>query len=121
VVLPGIALCLVVNNPIGLPAAAEPVYVAVTLFSQLIIAGRKLFSTVPANVYGCAVKVAYALQPPQPLREWDPLARLTSGRLGNPVLLHYVSMYSAPFSAGLTAKPLACWTSSRSEMLHSKK
>lgn len=86
-VLAGIALLLVVNNPIGLPAAiAAPVYVGVTVFFLVIVANCGLLSAVPANVYGYAATVAYALQTPT-VDGVGPLASLTSLSFANPVLL----------------------------------
>lgn len=86
-VLAGIALFLVVNNPVGLPAAvAAPVYVGVTVFFLVIVAGVGLLSTVPANVYGYAATVAYALQTPT-ADGVGPLASLTAANMANPVLL----------------------------------
>jgi hypothetical protein len=62
-VLAGIALFLLGHNPLGLPAVATaPVYVAVTVFFLVIVAGCSLLSVVPANVYGYAATVAYAVQ-----------------------------------------------------------
>ncbi len=91
-VIGGIALLLVVNNPAGLPAAAAaPVYVAVTVFFLVIVAGINLLSVVPANVYGYAVTVAYALH--QPTADGvGPLANLTVANLANPVLLVALSV-----------------------------
>lgn len=90
-VLAGVALFLVVNNPVGLPAAvAAPVYVAVTVFFLVIVAGCNLLSVVPNNVYGYAATVAYALQTPT-AEGVGPLASLTSVSLANPVLLLSVS------------------------------
>ena len=61
-VIAGIALALVVNNPVSLPAAiAAPVYIAVTVFFLVIVAGINLLSVVPANVYGYAATAGYAL------------------------------------------------------------
>ncbi len=86
-VLAGIALFLVVNNPVGLPAAvAAPVYVGVTVFFLVIVAGVGLLSTVPANVYGYAATVAYALQTPT-ADGVGPLASLAAANMANPVLL----------------------------------
>ena len=86
-VLAGVALLLVVNNPVGLPgAAAAPIYVAVTVFFLVIVAGIELLSVVPANVYGYAATVAYALQTPT-ADGVGPLASLTAANLTNPVLL----------------------------------
>jgi len=86
-VVAGIALFLVVHNPAGLPAAlAAPVYVAVTVFFLVIVAGINLLSVVPANVYGYAATVAYSLH--QPTADGvGPLASLTATNLSNPVLL----------------------------------
>lgn len=61
-VIAGIALALVVHNPVGLPAAiAAPVYIAVTVFLLVIVAGFNLLSVVPANVYGYAATAGFAL------------------------------------------------------------
>lgn len=61
-VIAGIALALVVANPLGLPAVAvAPVYVAVTVFLLVIVANMPLLSVVPANVYGYAAVAGYAL------------------------------------------------------------
>ncbi|MDD2833428.1 MAG: DUF1097 domain-containing protein [Methylotenera sp.] len=86
-ILAGIALFLVVNNPVGLPGAiAAPAYVAVTVFFLVIVASINLLSVVPANVYGYAATVAYALH--QPTADGvGPLASLTAADLTNPVLL----------------------------------
>lgn len=86
-ILAGVALFLVVNNPVGLPAAvAAPVYVGVTVFFLVIVAGINLLSVVPNNVYGYAATVAYALQTPT-ADGVGPLASLTAANLTNPVLL----------------------------------
>jgi len=86
-ILAGIALFLVVNNPVGLPASvAAPVYVGVTVFFLVIVAGINLLSVVPNNVYGYAATVAYALQTPT-ADGVGPLASLTAANLTNPVLL----------------------------------
>lgn len=63
-VIAGIALWLVGNNPVGLPegAVAAAVYIGVTVFFLVIVAGCNLLSVVPANVYGFAAVAAYALQ-----------------------------------------------------------
>jgi hypothetical protein len=90
-VLAGIALLLVVNNPVGLPAAvAAPVYVAVTVFFLVIVAGCNLLSVVPANVYGYAATVAYSLSVPT-ADGVGPLASLTVPGMANPVILLSVS------------------------------
>jgi len=80
-VIAGIALFLVGLNPIGLPGAFGPaVYIAVTVFLLVIIAGCNLLSVVPANVYGYAATAAYALQTAN-------AGSVTALNLTNPVLL----------------------------------
>ena len=85
-VLAGIALHLVGTNPLGLPAGAlaAAVYIAVTVFFLVIVAGQTLLSVVPANVYGYAVTAGYALS----AGKTDVLA----ANLTNPVLLVAVSV-----------------------------
>lgn len=84
-ILAGIALFLVVNNPIGLPdAIAAPVYIAVTVFFLVIVAGCNLLSTVPANVYGYAATAGYALSA-------NAAANAAVMDMSNPVLLVIVS------------------------------
>jgi hypothetical protein len=109
-IIAGIALLLVVKNPIALPAAiAAPVYVAVTVFLLVIISKVELLSVVPANVYGFAGTAAYALQTPT-ANDVGPLASLTSPSLSNPVVilaLSYVigalfGMASGKIAAALT-------------------
>jgi len=87
-VVAGVALLLVVHNPLGLPGAlAAPIYVAATVFLLVIVAGgHDLLSVVPANVYGYAGVVAYSLQTPT-ANGAGPLASLTMASLANPVLL----------------------------------
>jgi Protein of unknown function (DUF1097) len=61
-ILAGIALKLVGMNPLALPGAVGPaVYVGVTVFFLVIVAGVDLLSCVPANVYGYAATAGYAL------------------------------------------------------------
>ena len=61
-VIAGIALALVVRNPIGLPPVLiAPVYIAITAFFLVIVAGYNLLSVVPANVYGYAATLGFAL------------------------------------------------------------
>lgn len=91
-ILAGIALILVVNNPLGLPGAvAAPIYVGVTVFPLVFIAGSvPLLGTVPANVYGYAATVAYSLH--QPTADGKgPLASLMAADFSNPVILLSVS------------------------------
>lgn len=90
-IIAGIALLLVVNNPVGLPAVvAAPVYVAVTVFFLVIVASVDILSAVPANVYGYAAVVGYALSVPT-ADGVGPLASLTTPSMANPVLLLAVS------------------------------
>lgn len=80
-VVAGVALALVVANPAGLPAAAAaPVYVGVTVFFLVIVAGINLLSVVPANVYGYAATAGYALST-------NTANLTTTANLTNPVLL----------------------------------
>jgi hypothetical protein len=61
-IIAGIALALVVNNPLGLPDAfAAAIYIAITVFFLVIVANISLLSVVPANVYGYAATAGYAL------------------------------------------------------------
>lgn len=84
-VIAGIALALVVHNPIGLPEAiAAPIYVAVTVFLLVIVAGCNILSAVPANVYGYAATAGYALSA-------QAAANVTAADMTNPVLLVAVS------------------------------
>jgi hypothetical protein len=56
------------------------------VFLLVIVASFNLLSTVPANVYGYAATVAYALQTPT-ADGVGPLASLTAVNMSNPVLL----------------------------------
>ncbi|HEY7986857.1 MAG TPA: DUF1097 domain-containing protein [Methylophilaceae bacterium] len=79
-ILAGIALKLVGMNPLGLAGAAGPaVYIAVTVFFLVIVAGQSLLSVVPANVYGYAATAGYALSANN--------MNVTAMDLTNPVLL----------------------------------
>lgn len=61
-IIAGIALALVVSNPLGLPASvAAAIYIAITVFFLVIVANFSLLSVVPANVYGYAATAGYAL------------------------------------------------------------
>jgi hypothetical protein len=85
-VLAGVALFLLGANPIGLPAAlAAPVYVAVTVFFLVIVAGCNLLSVVPANVYGYAATVAYAVQTAN-------VGSVTDANMANPVIVLSLSI-----------------------------
>ncbi|MGZ8251890.1 MAG: DUF1097 domain-containing protein [Methylophilaceae bacterium] len=80
-VIAGVALYLVGLNPLGLPGAVGPaVYIGVTVFFLVIVAGCNLLSVVPANVYGYAATAAYALQTAN-------AGSVTAMDLTNPVLL----------------------------------
>ena len=80
-VIAGVALFLVGLNPIGLPGAVGPaVYIAVTVFLLVIVAGNTMLSVVPANVYGYAATAGYALQTAN-------AGSVTAMDLTNPVLL----------------------------------
>ncbi|HEY8085124.1 MAG TPA: DUF1097 domain-containing protein [Methylophilaceae bacterium] len=79
-IVAGIALKLVGMNPLGLAGAAGPaVYIAVTVFFLVIVAGQSLLSVVPANVYGYAATAGYALSANN--------MNVTAMDLTNPVLL----------------------------------
>jgi hypothetical protein len=85
-VVAGVALALVGANPLGLAGAAGPaVYIAVTVFFLVIVAGQDLLSVVPANVYGYAATAGYALQTPN-------AGSVTALNLSNPVLLIALSV-----------------------------
>lgn len=60
-VLAGVALALLGADPLGLGGLADEVYVAVTVFALVIVAGQTLLSAVPANVYGYAATAGLAL------------------------------------------------------------
>jgi len=82
----GVALALVVANPLGLPASiAAAVYVAITVFFLVIVAGINLLSVVPANVYGYAATAGYALST-------NTANLTTTPDLTNPVLLVALSV-----------------------------
>ncbi|OGV72857.1 MAG: hypothetical protein A3B82_00750 [Methylophilales bacterium RIFCSPHIGHO2_02_FULL_57_10] len=105
-VLGWVALLLVVNNPASLPdVIAAPVYVAVTVFLLVIVAGQTLLSVVPANVYGYAAIVAYSLQTPT-AEGAGPLASLTAVSFANPLILLSVS-YVAGAVLGMLSGKLA--------------
>jgi hypothetical protein len=59
-VLAGVALYLVGSNPLALPAdVVAAVYIAITVFFLVIVAGQTMLSVVPANVYGYAATAHY--------------------------------------------------------------
>lgn len=85
-VIAGVALALVGANPLGLPGAAGPaVYIAVTVFLLVIVAGANLLSVVPANVYGYAATAGFALQTPS-------AGSVMATSLANPVLIVSLSV-----------------------------
>lgn len=97
-VLAGVALTLVGMNPLGLAGAAGPaVYIAVTVFFLVIVAGQSLLSVVPANVYGYAATAAYALQTKD-------AGSVTAMDLSNPVLLVSLSVVLGAIFGMLSGK-----------------
>jgi hypothetical protein len=97
-VLAGVALALVGANPLGLAGAAGPaVYIAVTVFFLVIVAGQNLLSVVPANVYGYAATAAYALQT-------TGAGSVTATDLSNPVLLVSLSVVLGAIFGMLSGK-----------------
>lgn len=94
-----IALLVIVNVTIaGLGVIWPAIVVAVTVFFLVIVASVDKLSVVPANVYGYAATVAYALhQPSQPgatpeMAGTGPLQNLVSVSFENPLILLIVSM-----------------------------
>lgn len=91
VVLAWIALLLIVNVAVPLPAPLWPaIVVAVTVFLLVIVASVDLLSVVPAQVYGYAATVAYATL--TPASELGPLQNLTTVGFANPLVLLAVSL-----------------------------
>jgi len=87
-----IALNIIVN--VSMPALGTlwpALVVGVTVFFLVIVAGCELLSAVPANVYGYAATVAYALHQPSP-ENTGPLHSLMSVSMANPLILLSVSM-----------------------------
>ena len=96
-VLAGVALALVGANPLGLAGAAGPaVYIAVTVFFLVIVAGQNLLSVVPANVYGYAATAGYALSANN--------LNVTATDLTNPVLLVSLSVVLGAIFGMLSGK-----------------
>ncbi len=97
-VIAGIALALVVGNPVGLgDAIAAPVYVGVTVFLLVIVANISLLSVVPANVYGYAATAGYALST-------NTANLTTTPDLTNPVLLVGLSAIIGALFAAASGK-----------------
>jgi hypothetical protein len=94
----GVALALVVANPLSLAASiAAPVYVAITVFFLVIVAGINLLSVVPANVYGYAATAGYALST-------NTANLTTTPDLTNPVLLVVLSVVIGTLFAAASGK-----------------
>jgi hypothetical protein len=88
-----IALLIIVNVAMPALGTAWPaIVVGVTVFFLVIVASINLLSVVPANVYGYAAIVAYALQTTPAAPATGPLQNLTSGSFANPLILLIVSM-----------------------------
>lgn len=97
-VIAGVALALVGANPLGLPGAAGPaVYIAVTVFLLVIVAGVNLLSVVPANVYGYAATAGYALQTTN-------AGSVMATNLTNPVLIVSLSVILGAIFGMLSGK-----------------
>ena len=104
-VIAGVALWLVGTNPAGLPegAVAAAVYIGVTVFFLVIVAGNTMLSVVPANVYGYAATAGYALQTAD-------AGSVTAMDMTNPVLLVALStVFGAVFGmlSGMLSAKLA--------------
>ena len=96
-ILAGIALKLVGMNPLGLAGAVGPaVYIAVTVFFLVIVAGQNLLSAVPANVYGYAATAGFALSANN--------MNVMAMDMTNPVLLVSVSAILGAIFGMLSAK-----------------
>jgi hypothetical protein len=104
-----IALLLVVNTSMPSLGVVWPaILVGVTVFFLVIVASIDVLSVVPANVYGYAAIVAYALT----ADPTGPLKNLTSGSFANPLIVLILSlvigalfgMFSGKLAAALTKK-----------------
>jgi hypothetical protein len=111
-----IALLVIVNVPMPSMGTLFPaIVVGVTVFFLVIVASVDLLSVVPANVYGYAAIVAYALHQPSAAPATGPLHNLTTVSFANPLLLLIVSMVlgalfgyaSGQLADALTRKPQA--------------
>jgi hypothetical protein len=79
-IVAGVALHLVGADPLGLGGAvAAAVYIGITVFFLVIVAGVNVLSAVPANVYGYAATAGYALSTNN--------VAVTATDLTNPVLM----------------------------------
>lgn len=96
IVVAWIALLLIVK--IGGGLVVNAIIVGITVFFLVIVAKIDQLSAVPANVYGYAATVAYALhQPSAPgvtpdVMGTGPLFSLTAPNFANPLVLLIVSM-----------------------------
>ena len=108
-----IALLIIAKVPVpGLGTVWPAIVVGVTVFFLVIVASTDLLSCVPANVYGYAAIVAYALHQPSADPGVGPLKNLTSASFANPLILLIVSliigayfgMFSNKLSGALTKK-----------------
>jgi hypothetical protein len=103
-VIAWIALLLIVNVQVQLPAPLWPaIVVAVTVFLLVIVASCDLLSAVPAQVYGYAAVVAYSLQTPT-ANGVGPLASLTAVSFANPLILLSVSYVAGAVLGMLSGK-----------------
>src|ERR1700691_6084179 len=93
----------------GLGTLWPAIVVGVTVFFLVIVASVDVLSVVPANVYGYAAIVAYALTAASP----GPLQNLTAVSFANPLILLIVSLVlgalfgyaSGQLAEALTRKP----------------
>ena len=94
VIIAWIALLIIVNVPVpGMGTVWPAVVVGVTVFLLVIVASIDKLSAVPAQVYGYASTVAYALhQATDGEAGTGPLANLVSASFQNPLVLLIVSM-----------------------------
>jgi hypothetical protein len=96
IVVAWIALLLIVK--IGGGLVVNAIIVGITVFFLVIVAKIDQLSAVPANVYGYAATVAYALHQPSAagatpdVMGTGPLFSLTAPSFGNPLVLLIVSM-----------------------------
>jgi len=109
-----IALLIIVNVAVPALGTVWPaIVVGVTVFFLVIVASVEQLSAVPAQVYGYAATVAYALQTPSdPAAHTGPLGNLASPSFANPLILLIVSfvigalfgMASGKLASALTKK-----------------
>ncbi len=98
IIVAWIALLIIVNVPVALPVSLWPaIVVGGTVFFLVIVSPWEPLSAVPANVYGYAATVAYALSVPSPTpaegqAATGPLNNLLVVGFENPLILLTVSM-----------------------------